>query len=127
MSSVHLRSLCRQTHPTITVKFIPSINIAYGVDEAHESFELFSLLRKKHPDVVCGIDLSGDCTKGSFADYKELFQKARDEGFRLALHCAEVKNDEENLAKLEFMTSDDRIGHGTFIDGEKLCQHWRSS
>lgn len=127
MSIVNLRSLCRQTHPTITVKFMPSINIAYGVDEAQESFELFSLLRQNHPDVVCGIDLSGDATKGAFADFKELFQKARDEGFRLALHCAEVKNDEQTLAMLEFMTSDDRIGHGTFIDGEKLCQQWRSS
>lgn len=75
-------------------------------------------MRKKYPEIVVGIDLSGDPTKGKFADYKEIFTKARAEGFRLALHCAEVKNEEEILEMLTFMTTDDRIGHGTYIDGE---------
>lgn len=119
-SHVDLHSSSRQTHPNIIVKFVPSINISHGVDEARRNFELFSNLRKKYPDIIRGIDLSGDPTKGKFADYKEIFEKARDEGFRLALHCAEVKNDEEILDMLEFLTSDDRIGHGTFISEGKI-------
>lgn len=109
-------SSSRTTHPEIIVKLLPSINIGYGVQEAEENFQLFSILRNKHADVVVGIDLSGDPTKGKFRDYKHIFQQARDEGFRLALHCAVVKDDEETLHMLKFMTSGDRIGHGTFID-----------
>jgi adenosine deaminase len=56
--------------------------------------------------------------KGNFADFQQIYNQARIEGFRLALHCAEVKNDFEILTMLEFMTSNDRIGHGTFIEGE---------
>lgn len=56
--------------------------------------------------------------KGKFADFKHIYEQARSEGFQLALHCAEVKNDQEILEMLEFMTSYDRIGHGTFIDGK---------
>lgn len=57
--------------------------------------------------------------KGKFSDYKKIFEKARTEGFRIALHCAEVKNDDEIRDMLEFMTPLDRIGHGTFIDGSE--------
>lgn len=81
------------------------------------NFKLFSELRKKYPDIIKGIDLSGDPTKGKFADYRFIFEQARAEGFRIALHCAEVKNDEEVRDMLEFMMPEDRIGHGTFIDG----------
>lgn len=111
-------SACQKTHANIIVKFIPSINISYGVDEATANFQLFSVLRKKHPDIVVGMDLCGDPTKGKFADYKEIFQQARSEGFRMALHCAEVANDDEIVDMLEFLSVGDRIGHGTFIDGE---------
>jgi adenosine deaminase len=110
-------SACKSKYPSIIVKFLPSINISYGVAEATKNFQLFSALRRKHPDIIKGIDLSGDPTKGSFSDYREIYAQARAEGFRLALHCAEAENESEILEMLEFMTSEDRIGHGTFIDG----------
>lgn len=78
---------------------------------------MFSDLRKKYPQIVVGIDLSGNPEKGKFNDFHELFKKAREEGFRFAIHCAESIEEHDVLAKLEFMTSDDRIGHGTFISG----------
>lgn len=111
-------SLCQKSHPNIIVKFFPSINISYGTEEASENFALFSELRKEHPEVVRGIDLGGDPTKGKFSDYKHIFEKARSEGFRLALHCGEVVDDQGIVDMLMFMTKDDRIGHGTFIDGK---------
>jgi hypothetical protein len=52
--------LCRTANSKIIVKFLPSINISYGVDEATSNFQLFSELRKKYPEIVCGIDLSGN-------------------------------------------------------------------
>lgn len=81
------------------------------------NFQLYSSLRKKYPDVVVGMDLSGDHDKGRFMDYKHIFDQARLEGFGLALHCGETKNDDETLDMIKFMTSQDRIGHGTFING----------
>jgi hypothetical protein len=115
-------SSCKKLYPSIIVKFIPSINISYGIAEANKNFNLFADLRRQHPDIIRGIDLSGDPTKGKFSDYKQIYTKARAEGFRLALHCAEVYNEEEILDMLEFMTSEDRIGHGTFIDGILMSQ-----
>lgn len=109
---------CKLSHPHIIVKFLPSINISYGASEAENNFKLFSELRKTYPDIVKGIDLSGDPSKGKFSEVKAVFAQARIEGFGIALHCAEVKNDEEALEMLEFMNSEDRIGHGTFIDGK---------
>lgn len=105
-------------YPGIIVKLLPSINISYGFAEADANFQLFSELRKAHPDIVKGLDLSGDPAKGKFANVKGVFQKARDEGFRLALHCAEIDDDSEIREMIEFMTQEDRIGHGTFIDGD---------
>jgi adenosine deaminase len=65
-------------------------------------------------------DSQGDPTKGKFANVKHIYEQARTEGFRIALHCAEVENYSEILDKLNFMTSEDRIGHGTFINGNLL-------
>lgn len=76
-------------------------------------------MRERYPSIVVGIDLSGDPTKGKFADFKHIFERARCLGFGLALHCAETDDYGEILEMLEFMEGRDRIGHGTFIDGER--------
>lgn len=111
---------CQTLYPAIVVKFLPSINISYGLAEAEANFQLFSDLRKAYPDIVKGLDLSGDPEKGKFATVKNVFQRARDEGFRLALHCGEINDSAEIREMIEFMTPEDRIGHGTFIDGKQL-------
>lgn len=111
---------CRTTHPNIIVKYLPSINISYGAQEGEKNFELFSVLRDKYPDVVVGIDLSGNAARGKFSDYLEMFKKARAEGFRFAIHCGESEEENDALDKLDFMTHEDRIGHGTFISGKYL-------
>lgn len=109
---------CQQSHPEIIVKFLPSINISHGFEEAKANFQLFSKLREDHPEIVKGLDLSGDPEKGKFANVRSIFQQARDEGFKLALHCGEIDEENEIREMIEFMTQDDsRIGHGTFIDG----------
>lgn len=97
---------------------MPSINISYGASEGEKNYQLFSKLRNKYPDIVVGMDLSGNAERGKFSDYLGLFERAREEGFRFAIHCAESMDEQEILDKLEFMTEDDRIGHGTFISGK---------
>ncbi len=86
--------------------------------EGEKNFQLFLQLRKKYPEIVVGMDLSGNAERGKFSDYLDIFKAARVEGFCFAIHCAESMNENEILAKLEFMTPDDRIGHGTFITGK---------
>jgi len=108
---------CSTTYPKILVKFLPSINISQGRAEAEANFALFCELRDKYPNIVRGIDLSGDPSKGSFKDYLDIFQQARAKGFGIAIHCAEVNDEAEIIDKLEFMAPNDRIGHGTFING----------
>ncbi|KAG5678408.1 hypothetical protein PVAND_008083 [Polypedilum vanderplanki] len=114
---------CKISHPNIIVKYLPSINISYGAKEAEENYNLFFALRNKYPEIVVGIDLSGDATKGKFSDLKHIFERARADGFRFAIHCAESPDESEILDKLEFMADGDRLGHGTFID-EKNPAIW---
>lgn len=99
------------------VKYLPSINISYGAKEAEENYKLFYEFREKYPDLICGMDLSGDPIKGKFTDVKKVFDQARVDGWKFAIHCAEALDENEILEKLEFMASGDRIGHGTFIEG----------
>lgn len=115
---MNVHSACQQTHPSIIVKYLPSINISYGTAEAEENYKLFYELREKYPDVIVGMDLSGDPIKGRFSDVRKVFEQARKDGFRFAIHCAEDKDENEVIEKLEFMDSNDRIGHGTFIEGD---------
>lgn len=99
------------------VKYLPSINISYGAKEAEENYKLFYEFREKYPDLIVGMDLSGDPIKGKFTDVKKVFDQARTDGWKFAIHCAESLDENEILEKLEFMASGDRIGHGTFIEG----------
>lgn len=74
-------------------------------------------MRERYPSIVVGVDLSGDPSKGKFTDFKHIYEKARVAGLGLALHCAEIDDENEILERLKFMNTSDRIGHGTFIDG----------
>lgn len=68
-----------------------------------------------HPDIVKGVDLSGDPNYGTFADFKDTLNAVRKSGLGLALHCGEIDNQMEISEMLEFGMN--RLGHGTFITG----------
>lgn len=84
-------------------------------------------MHEQYPDIIKGIDLSGDPSCCKFSDYKEMLNVARNKGIQLALHCAEVANEEEIIEMLNFGM--DRLGHGTFIDGKlyQLCNRRQSN
>lgn len=73
-------------------------------------------MHEQYPDIIRGIDLSGDPSCAKFSDYKEMLNEAKNKGIKLALHCAEVANEDEIIEMLNFGM--DRLGHGTFIDGK---------
>lgn len=68
-------------------------------------------MKEKYPNIIKGVDFSGNVAKGKF--HRELFEKARNVGLRTAIHCAEIKNDQEVEEILNFKP--DRLGHATFL------------
>jgi adenosine deaminase len=107
---------CQALYPDIIVKYLPSINRSQPIAQLKENIDLFIELKNEYPDMVLGVDMSGDPdpNKNKFSTIKPLLEKARNNGFKLALHCAEIEKEDENLEMLEFGM--DRIGHGTFFN-----------
>uniref|UniRef100_A0A4Y0BK41 Adenosine deaminase-like protein n=1 Tax=Anopheles funestus TaxID=62324 RepID=A0A4Y0BK41_ANOFN len=103
----------------IIVKLLPSIDRSKGVLEAMQNVDLAIELSSLFPGTIPGFDLSGNPFGTQFADFVPALEKARKHGFRLALHCGEFEDVQE--VKQMFALGVDRIGHGTFIDGENLA------
>lgn len=101
--------------PSILVKLLPSIDRSKGVLEGEENVTLAIELAALYPGLIVGIDLSGNPFGTKFGDFVPSLRRARDHGFRLALHCGEF--DDEQEVKEMFDLGVDRIGHGTFITG----------
>ncbi|XP_050294583.1 adenosine deaminase-like protein isoform X2 [Anthonomus grandis grandis] len=95
----------------ILVKLLLSLDRRRSMEKQEEVLDLIIGYKDKYPDLIKGVDLSGDPSKGAF--FKQVFEKARKHGLYTAIHCAEVKNDEEVKDIIEFKP--DRLGHGTFI------------
>lgn len=110
--------VCQEKFPNILVKLIPSIDRSQGLESAEENLDLILKLKEIYPKIIKGIDLSGDPVKSEFKIYKNLLEKARNNGLKLALHCGEILNDEEVTEMLNFGM--DRLGHGTFINPDLL-------
>ncbi|KAG5872766.1 hypothetical protein JTB14_005798 [Gonioctena quinquepunctata] len=95
----------------IIVKLILSIDRRHSKQDSLKSLEIILKMREKYPDIIRGIDLSGNPKEGDFDD--AIFEAARQKGLGITIHCAEVKNDLEVEKILAFVPN--RIGHGTFL------------
>lgn len=104
---------CRIACPNITVKLIISINRGEPVESAEENISLSIEFFKKHPDIIVGIDTSGNPTKSNFRDYIKMLEVARRNGLKVSVHCAEIVDNQEVKDILEFHP--ERLGHGTCI------------
>ncbi|EDV49824.1 adenosine deaminase-like protein [Drosophila erecta] len=110
----------KETYPAITVKLLPSINRAEPVAVAEETASLAVELAQAHPNLILGIDLSGNPGKGRFSDFAPILAQARAKGLKLVIHCAEIENPSEVKEMLQFGMS--RCGHGTFLTPEDIEQ-----
>lgn len=63
---------------------------------------------------ACGVDLSGDPTRGDVAQFADALADARARGLRLALHVGEVAERDADTAALLAMQPD-RIGHAVHL------------
>lgn len=100
-------------HLTILSRLIISINRSSPLEEAEEITDIAIEYYKKYPDVVVGIEISGNPMVGRFQDFVPALSRARKEGLKITLHCGEVFNPQEVLEMLQFKP--DRIGHGVCI------------
>lgn len=96
-------------------RLILSVNRAHAVSAARETLDLVRQLdRDEHPhrDFIVGLELSGNPEVGNFGDFEPVFRQARREfgtRFGISLHFAEVHNEAEARAMLDFRP--DRVGH----------------
>ncbi|KAJ1521909.1 hypothetical protein ONE63_002245 [Megalurothrips usitatus] len=98
----------------IIVKLLLSVNRRDERSEAEANIKEAVEAHMAYPDIVVGVDLSGDPKCGTVAEnILPLFADARSKGLKVALHCAEVPNEKEVEAIIRFKA--DRIGHGTCI------------
>jgi adenosine deaminase len=107
--------------PRIKVRYLMSINRGAGVDAAKEALEL-AATRNKY---LIGIELSGDSRVSSFADFRPIFDRARNElGLKVTLHCACC---EEQVHESEMMIDfkPDRLGHCCFLVSRLRANNYR--
>jgi adenosine deaminase len=119
-ASVRLPMVCR---------FIVAVDRSQTQQDATENVNLaIEFFQKEGSVMVVGVDLGGNPTKQDFRDFQPVFQKARDAGLQVTIHCAEIPcgNDDstdeshsmirarkEAAAILEFRP--DRLGHALLL------------
>lgn len=107
---------CEAENLDIEVKLLLAIDRRNGVQVGQDTVKLAQKFRESHPDLVVGIDLSGDPSVGDGRDFIPVFKEAKDSGLKLALHLCEVPALQETMDLL--CLPPDRIGHGTCLHPE---------
>lgn len=98
---------------TMESRLIISINRNSNKEEAEEIADLTIEFYQKQPELVVGIELSGNPTIGEFQMFVPMLTKARQAGLKVTLHCGEVCNPKEILEMINYKP--DRIGHAICI------------
>lgn len=109
--------------PDLSVKLLLSLDRKSSVENAENTLELALEYARTHPDILKGLDVSGDPRKGSW--FRDLITKARANKLRCTIHCSEIPNAEETEEIIDFKP--DRIGHGTCIISDELFQKFLDS
>ncbi|EDV93506.1 GH19347 [Drosophila grimshawi] len=104
----------------IMVKLLPSINRGEPLAVAEETVALAVEFAQTEPDLIVGIDFSGNPNLGKFSDFTAVLSLARNNGLQLAVHCGEVDNPREIQEMLKFGMS--RCGHGTYLTEADYAQ-----
>ncbi len=96
------------------IRVLLSINRFMSAESAKEIVDLALKYKEAGNKYVVGIELSGDPRIGAFSTFKPEFQRAKDAGLKISLHCAETKEQIiENVDMIEFQPH--RHGHGCYL------------
>lgn len=102
------RAIDNSTTATVT-KLLVSIDRSRGLEEAWENLSIAEDSRH-----CVGIDFSGDPRRAGFAEYTEVFNAARDQGFKATIHTAETADRDDTQNILDF--GPERLGHCCDLD-----------
>lgn len=106
---------CSERKLPIVVKYLVSIDRRECVADAQEAVQLCVEMNVKHPNIVVGIDFSGDARVNNALDYLDVLQSAKEQGLFVTVHLAEVPNVAEVTDFLNSKIRPHRIGHGSCI------------
>lgn len=66
---------------------------------------------------MVGLELGGDPKNGDFDEgFQAEFRRAQENGFKVSLHCAELKAQKDTQKMIDFRP--DRLGHCIFLSPE---------
>ena len=116
-------------------RLIVSVDRSGTVEQAEENISLaIDLFQEGNPFII-GVELGGNPTKNDFRDFQIAFERARNAGLPVAIHCGEVpcaENDEphensaltkayeEAMAILKFKP--ERLGHALLLPDDAMKQ-----
>ena len=81
-----------------------------------EAMEVIDLAIKYRSTGIVGIDLCGDPSKGDVSTFEDAFHRAKQHGFKISLHFAEIPAS-SSLVELNILLSfkPDRLGHVIYV------------
>ena len=74
------------------VQFLVSVDRRRSLEDAVENINLAVEFANLYPDIVVGVDFSGDPTKGDAKEFVPLLKKAKARGLFISVHMAETKD-----------------------------------
>lgn len=116
-------------------RLIVSVDRSGTVEQAEENISLAIDLFQEGNRFIVGVELGGNPTKNDFRDFQAAFERARNAGLPVAIHCGEVpcaENDEpeensaltkayeEAMAILKFKP--ERLGHALLLPDAAMKQ-----
>lgn len=103
----------------ITVKLLMDVSRTFGIENAMKNYNLLKEFPSKN---IIGIGLGGAESKGPCRDYKEVFELAKKEGYKVVAHAGEDVGPESVWEAIDILHVD-RIGHGiSAVQDEKLME-----
>lgn len=109
----------------INCNFIMCFNRDKSIDSAMEHLQL----ALEHKDIIIGVGTDNPEHTGFPKDFQEVFQKAKQAGFRLTSHCdADHESSVSNIKDCLHLLQVERIDHGVnVLDDEELVELARQS
>lgn len=104
----------------MVVRILLSISRSEPVEKAKETLDL-AIKYKALTNSIVGLDFSGNPYVGHFKDFKEVFEEARKNNLKLAIHVAE-KGGEVTAAETDMVLefAPERLGHFNYFTEDQL-------
>ncbi|XP_045763621.1 adenosine deaminase-like protein [Maniola jurtina] len=115
--SEYIETIVQTMLTTTNMSIIPCLIISLNRSSSQRDADIIAdyaiEYHAKYPDIVVGIELSGNPAIGNFQDFVPPLTRARNAGLKITLHCGEICNPKEVIEMLNFKP--ERIGHGVCI------------